>query len=493
MQLIHKILTTGGLLAISVGCSSGPPQLPPPPPPPTVATVPTFKEHPARKIPDLQDLTASVNFPQIATDAEVLAEGVTTRPNYSVPIDAKIVISVPVEEQLREERRKESGIGAQSGDDEGISSFKTTGYFNRAEQQIVRSLIGKGFIVLDRSKFEAKLRDQREEANRNYYSRNNEAKDAEIEAAADKKEAGLLTVDQWANELAEIEKKYITRSKDSGRKAGQAKELVDNSELIRAAQSGEIRSDFILQVNTFNTAGIADERLYLTSFKEIEDVCKANPGLRQAYERSGSNIITRPGFFGYLNAKLIDVQTGAIVWVGEHRVTTENVLKGGFTITVPSSKRVSNGEELNKQIKEYNKALRQMSIEATNLKSAIEAGNFQPAPGEVLTQNSLMNVKVAEYNALINRLSEMTASEGPKALRAPFEYKFVVEPVELRPILPTAETLQRVEEEYRAAGTTDQRTALRREYSAYSDFLSVHYSALAKKAAKELIATIPAR
>jgi hypothetical protein len=492
MLSINKITLATGLATLFAGCASGPKPLPPPPPPPVLSPVPTITEFALRDVPGPQDLTTQVVFPQIPTDSKVLMDGVTSRPGYSVPIDASIVISVPVEEQLREGRSKETLMAETATDDEGISNFRTTGYFNRAEQQIVRSLIGKGFNVVDRSKFEAKLRDQREAASRDFRQRESDSKKAEVESATTKKDAGLLTMDQWAAEMKRIENKFNAGSSSNGRKPGQSKELVDNSELIRAAQSGETQADFILQVNTFNTESTADEHLYLTSFKEVDEVCKANPGLRTALDASGFSTITQPGFFGYLNAMLIEVQTGAIVWVGEHRVTTGNVLKGGYTIKVPLSKSVSNGNELNKNIKDYNKELRSLVRTADRLKRNIEAGKYQPAPGEVLTPSSQVNVKVAEYYELVAELNKKVASDGPTALRAEFEYKFVVEPIELRPILPAEETLLAVQERYRAARTTREKTLIRQEHDAYTSFLSGHYTALAKLAAKELIATIPA-
>jgi len=489
---MRHLLTAAGFLLGAAACSSGPKPLPPPPPPPQLSAVPPVPQYPLRNIPASEDLTTTIRFSQEATNEAELAEGVTTRPGYSVPRDATIVISVPVEEQLREGRSKQSALTSTAQDDEGISSFRTTGYFNRAEQQIERSLIGKGFNVVDRSKFEAKLRDERDEASHDFRGRSSEAKNAEIKAADSKKEAGMLTVDQWAAELARIEKKYFGASSDAGRKPGQSKELVDNSELIRAAQSGETQADFILQVNTFTTSSTSDERLYLTDFDEIDSACNANPGLRTALDKSGANNITRPGFFGYLNAKLINVQTGAIVWVGEHRVTTQNVLKGGFSIKVPISKATSNATKLNKSIKDYNKSLRTLAARIIKLKRDIEAGKYQPQPGEALTPKSEVNLKVAEYYKLIGSLNEMIASDGPPALRKDFEYKYIVEPIELRPILPTEETLLDVGERYRSAKTNAQRTAIRQEHDAYDDFLAKHYTELAKLVAKELMATIPA-
>ena len=300
-------------------------------------------------------------------------------------------------------------------------------------------------------------------------------------------------MDQWAAEMAKIEKDFVSRGSNSGRKPGQSKELVDNSELIRAAQSGGTHADFILQVNTFSTESISDEHLYLTSFKEVEAVCQANPGLRTALDRSGYGIITKPGFFAYLNAMLIDVQSGAIVWVGEHRVTTTNVMKEGYSVKLPISKSVSNGQALNKEIKDYNKALRSLATKAGRLKDAIESDKYQPAPGEVLTPNSKVNLKVAEYDEMVADLNAQLASEGPAALRKQFTYHFIVEPIELRPLLPTEGTLMAVQERYRAANTIAKKTAIRQEHDSYMSFLASHYTELAKLAASELISTIPAR
>lgn len=79
------------------------------PPPPVVTEVPT----PLREFPGSLDLNTLVNFPQISTDPAVLKEVVTTRQNGSVPINASIVIDVPVEEHPREGLRKNQGLATQ--------------------------------------------------------------------------------------------------------------------------------------------------------------------------------------------------------------------------------------------------------------------------------------------------------------------------------------------------------------------------------------------
>ena len=101
----------------------------------------------------MQDLTFTAHLEQEPVSEDDL--DVTYRDGFKVRTDATVVISVPVEEQEREKRSKGgdgSGAGGEDLHSDGITSFKTTGYFNKAEQQIEKELIRKKFIVLDRSK-----------------------------------------------------------------------------------------------------------------------------------------------------------------------------------------------------------------------------------------------------------------------------------------------------------------------------------------------------
>lgn len=465
-------------------------QSPPPfPTAPVLAGVPAAVTYPEREIPDTQDLSMDIVFPMTPTDPDALAEGVTSSPSYTLPGQASIVISVPVEEQLREERQENRFA---DGDGEGITSFKTTGYFNRAEQQIVRSLIGKGFTVLDRSKFEAKLRDMRVADLDDNYS---QAKRAEMQAAKEKYDSGLLNSDQYTSELRRIERDYESWDQGAGRKPGEAKELIDNSELIRAAQSGDVQADFILQVKTFSTDTITDRVIHLTDQDIVDEACRSNPGLRRAMEDANVVSVVRPGFYGVLNAELFDVQTGAIVWVGEHRVESLNILDGGFRIRIPVSKRASNGLEINQDIRTYNREAEELASEAESLRQQIESGAFRPVLNESTnTYNTdRRDNAIQEYRSLLGKIEDLNRSDGPSSLRKELAFEYVVEPIELRPSLPTAGELMRIEDELQNASSTDDRLEAMSLYRRYEEFLSEHYSELAKVVSRELIGTIPAQ
>lgn len=468
--------------AALAACNSAP--APPPTPiAPTVADVPEIDGVPERVAPPSEDLTTTISYPSVSTDPQRLADGVTIRPNYKVPAEATIVISVPAEEQVREGRRQESELGS-NPDSEGVTSFKTTGYFNKAEQQIVRSLLGKGFTVVERAKFEAKLRDQRT----GLESRDTAAKKAELEVLNEQKDSGAITVDEWAAQIARIEKKYDPQ----GRRGGAKNELFDNSELIRAAQSGEVQADFILQVNTFKTDAISDRTLYVTDDPGVSALCSKHPGLRRAIENAGATVITRPGFYGHLNADLFDVQTGAYVWVGEHRVDSLNVLSGGFRVTLPITRRASNVAELNRAIRAYNDDVGERRARALELKRLIEEGEFLPEyvegqPFDYTEQSS----KVDEYKAMVAELDSIANSSGPAAAQAEFDFEYVVEPMEMRPNLPTSKQLLAVESRVRLADSTEERAIAMQEYLRLEEFLGDHYTRLAQLVSKELISTIP--
>lgn len=433
---------------------------------------------PGRTPPSDETFWVKAFFPREETDKEELHEGVTTRSKYTVPPNAKIVISVPYEEQMREKRQKQNE--SDTSDDEEGTTFKTTGYFNKAEQQIEKSLIAKNYIVLDRSKFEAKLRDQRA---KEQHTRNYDGKRAEMEAARSRMDAGQLTEEQWAQEIRNIEKKYHVVTEDGGaRSRGETKELVDNSELIRAAQEGEVRADYILQVNRFDTDALSDTPVYLVDRPEVENLCHENPGLRQALERGGVASISKPGFFGLLNAKLIEVQTGAIVWVGDHRVESINVLNKGLKIEVPVTKTCSNAGSVQSAIANHNAELKALHTECRTLKARVEAGQ---APRHEI------DGWVSQYRGVLATFTQKNESGPPSVANAPWTFAFDIQPIIVRPHLPTATEADRLRLQYRGA-RGDSKTRIGQQILRIKEFQNRHFSELAKLVAKELVSTMPA-
>ncbi|MCA8955568.1 MAG: hypothetical protein KDC87_05810, partial [Planctomycetes bacterium] len=421
-------------------------------------------------------------------------------PKFVAKDGARVVISVPVEEQEREARQRESNVSDTSeAGDEGITSFKTTGYFNKAEQQIETSMIAKSFQVQDRSKFEAKLRDRRTKPGT---TRTSIAKQAEVEAADTKKKNGEITIDEWAKERARIEKKYKSETEEPGTSRGRKqKELFDTSELIRAAQEGDVMADYILQVNTFRTEQLSDRPLYLLDQPEMKKLCESHPGLREALQQTGKNAISQPGFFGLLNAKLIDVQTGVIHWVGEHRVESARVFENGYKVIVPITKRVANEAAVNAAIREHNDRMETLHQACENLRGQAMAAvaalqnaakaKLQIKP-DIARKQRRCNAAAEKYSEACDKLAQAQADGPPAECRAAWQYSYSVGTPSTRPEMPTTDARRNLEAAYKQA-SGDTRRNLRQLALRYREFLNEHFSQLARLVAKELINTIPSK
>ena len=447
--------------------------------------IPPISDVPAREVPADETLSPVVVIEGVATDKDELEENVTYKSRLSIPYDSKVVISVPVEEQKRESKRRQNEFGVLSGAGEGGDSdgrnslnFKTTGYFNKAEQQIEKRLIKQNFTVLDRSKFEAKLRIMRaEKTNALSYA----ARDVAKKNLKEKFEADELTLEQYMDALQKlkIENEF---EKGGRRKPGQAQELVDISELIRAAQTGPVRADYVFQVNNFKIDFLTDKQINLLKQPEIKTLTDKHEGLMAALESSDRYMITQPGFYGLLNAKLIEIETGSIVWVGEHRVQSENVLKNGFRITIPITKQVINGDEINQAIADYNDSLHRLKQQVEAQEKAIHEKRIKAKEKEQ---------RIAAYEKTRQQLVAKLNAGPPAASKAKWQYKYRIGQVSVDPILPTARELSNIQEQWRHADTQEKRSHVARVVRRYNEFLEEHYADLAKLVTKELISTIP--
>lgn len=465
---LHAALAVGS--AILAACSSTPPRL---------DSLPVVTMMESRTAPADQDLTVTVPIPRTGLDAQRLKEGVTLKKDFGVPAAARVVISVPVEEQSRESRMQD-GVGPEAGVSHGLD-FRTTGYFSMAEQQIEKSLLEKGFQVQDRSKFEAKLREQRSQPAGP--GGENPAKLAEVQVVEEKKNAGEVTVDQWAEELKRIEKKYASGAADAPGRRGK-QELVDISELIRAAQDGEVQADFVLQVNTFQTQQLSDRIVELVTRPEVSALCLAHAGLRDALSGSGNAIVNQPGFFGMLNAKLIEVQTGFIVWVGEHRVDSERATE--LRILLPITKRVSNSEAINRAIRTYNDRLLRAQDACV---SAQRDYDEAVQKGEATEQ---IQRRADEHARARNTLVKLMEAGAGEEAKAPWSYSYIFGRLLTLPQVPTEDVKAELLNEYANAKSNEDRRIAEQKIIRAREFLTNHYSELAKLVSRELISTLPA-
>ncbi len=195
---------------------------------------------------------------KVNNGAPPAAEGVMTK---AIPASSRFVIGVPA---------------TPSAADRG-KVFHTTGYFDRVEQAIEMTLTRMGLRVVDRTAFEAKLR--------------------QATAASDK---------------------------------DAPKYLRDAAELFQMARGTDLGADYMLQINTFDVGvgdSIAVNARASNSYQSLA---------QQVPEADLPSAIKLPGIFAQLNAKLIEIKTGIIVWNAICRADVRHMIDSNliFKITI---------------------------------------------------------------------------------------------------------------------------------------------------------------
>ncbi|KGJ90973.1 hypothetical protein [Colwellia psychrerythraea] len=455
-------------------------------------TAPTLEQAPAAIAvnapakPQNEDLSTNFTIVKTDTSQEELNDNVISKKDFVVQENARVVISVPIELQRKEKNRELKNKLRNSNwrsnqvqnnrdlaESESLKlnqadvAFSTAEYFNKAEQEIEKSLLRKSFTVMDRSKFEAELRDRREKKSD---KNNSKALDAEVSRLRKQNKNGLISDQDLIGEMEAAENRYAIDSSGSTREAGD-NELVDISELIRAAQEGKNQADYILQVNSFDINPISDRQLYIAEQDEVQTLFTEHPGLIDAMYEKQVATITQPGFFGYLNAKLIDVKTGAIVWVGEHRVESQNVTD--IRVKMTMSRQVSNDTNIQRLVSRFNTNVKKKHSELNYLSTSAHDKNIDK--NEQARRVSTYNSSLAQYKQLISNVPELPE----------WQYSYSVAEPNITPNFPSEFELKQIQK------TSNDSQKNHNAFLRLKDRLGRHQSKIAKMVSKELIATIP--
>lgn len=286
-----------------------------------------------------------------------LSENVVQLPSHNVKRGSSVVINVPA--SLIE-------TGAARGD-KG-QDFKTKDFFNEAEQQIEKVFIGNNFRVISRSKFEAKLRDLRDAARCDLSSYrcliDQVAPEARpiLEDLKAKFDAGKITAVEYSTQIALFKEKMQTAS--AGRtRAEDQRELTDISEVIRAAQSGDIQADYILQINVFDTKKRVRAVADLRRETKVRTFISGYPSLQAALD-NGKYEVACAIVGAELNAKLIHVKTGEIVWIGSHELNEFSSGVQAIAVELGQRTYVANASEIRSFVATQNEPyMRQLRAE----------------------------------------------------------------------------------------------------------------------------------
>lgn len=326
----------------------------------------------------------------VSPENSIMRRGAIVKPGSSV------VISVPASIYQRSQQTAGQGISDELG-------FRTDGYFNVLEQYIERGLIATGFHVKDRAKFEAKLRDLRDSGD--VVRRADNPFNAALANLQKELDTGKITREEYAKQALELRDRLLDPSQSSRNR----EELTDISEVIRAAQDGEVMADYVLQVNELAVVHYTGTPLQLGTQAEVQEVLRANPGLRLGPPGEKGVIpstLKQPWAQARFNAKLIDVKTGSIDWIGEYTIESLSVLEDGVRIVIGIRKRPTNANTIIEGIQNHNSTVQAAFRRASDAKESLDAKYHDamqqksyygmPQDGEILQASRRRDVERSE-------------------------------------------------------------------------------------------------
>ena len=337
------------------------------------------KPHQQIQLPELQKpIEYSKNTPvfipksiQLPSDENYFNKGAISLKN-----DKTIIISVP-----RGAKKRQSEFEAEASNKD---SYQSLAYYDKRESFIENALLRQGFDVVDRSRFEAKLRDMRDRTNNDkkiWWDDNlSEAQRKKISFIEAERDNGRMPHEEATRRIMQI----LGQSEDEHSIAGSSEkdrmEMFDISEVIRAAKAkGDAKADFVLQVNyldVIESNQVPDSFFSFKNNKIFKEIIASDRDLswgpiESDFRKSFSSMpsgIRFPGNFAKFSAKLIDVKSGKIVWLGEHTVSSLSAING-FDIDINVRKKSSNATVINNEYEKYKGNLKRSYSDMLNAKN----------------------------------------------------------------------------------------------------------------------------
>lgn len=384
----------------------------------------------ATKVPAIKQLDLLTPHKTQKTEFSLVHKGSSMIPdedNYvntaSSKIDLKkfptIVIALPVERNAKRGKAEDSL--------NKTAAFKTEGYLNKAEPNVEKELMRFGFNVIDRSKFEAKLRTLRDSTkyDTKYYRKQSEIYDEKVSYLKQQKADGKISAEDYFNKLSEADLDSRSRKVDN-------KEIVDMSELIRAAQSNGVKADYILQLNEIVEYSAYQTSISIKGLPEIKDYMSLNPDLEYGTKENNIPSSFPVGVYQVVfGAKLINVQSGKVQWVGTHELNSLDI--ESITASFSIIKEDISTENLNTKIQvQNNKALRvydeakerQSSLNSFYKKASI-AREYKNESVQTIYERSLKQSISANERTLtqnIKKIKDLNLNAVPIKHKSKFSY-----------------------------------------------------------------------
>jgi hypothetical protein len=257
--------------------------------------------------------------------------------------------------------------GEQASADMSAGGLKTSGYFNELEQQVEFALMDLGFTLLDRSKFEAKL----------------------------------------------LEDDAIP---------GQTLQTLP--ELLLAARDGDVTADYVLQINQLEPLEGETQWIAPLERREVQSFAANHRGLAESGALAPFEIDVVEAVF---NAKLIEVATGEVAWVGSHSVDSLDILPRGLEVTLTVNPEVVNASGLSEAAERHNVRVKGLWERASAIRGRLDDKTARLG-------GSARRTLIADYERAISQYTEALAS-APAVDESQAQYDYDKAKVTMEPDL----------------------------------------------------------
>jgi len=347
-----------------------------------------------------------------------------------------VVIALPVET-----RKTENDTNELDKTDE----FKTEGYISKSEETVEKELIRAGFGVIDRSKFEAKLRTLRDSKNldKDKETIGTAMFEARMKVLEKQLENKKISVEEYSKKLASLDEASNSRYRGD-------KELIDMSELIRAAQSKGVQADYILQLNKIEEYNGYITQLSLKGNSKIEEYISKNTNLRYGYKKNDIPLNFDVRVFRVVfSAKLFNVQSGKVVWSGSHELNSLDI--EDTTVDFDIMKQDITSKGINLEQSKINAQLYSLHQEALNASTqlkklynkASQEREYKDKNIQMFSEQQLRNSISKNLNIIVQNNKEIdriNAFARDNKISIKFDYK--VSDLIINPNLNTLEDIK---------------------------------------------------
>lgn len=424
-------------------------------------------------VPQYTKIRVSIVVPR--NEAKVEEGSCALKKSAKIPVGASVVINKP-----------------KLSTDKTPSFLSEDAVYGIFERRIEKALIELDFSVLDRLKFEAQMRDARAAVTKHgFYD-----EDPDYAAARNnlkkRMDAKEITDVQFMEEINRL------RAFASPRGSQQREEIWDPAELVRATQGkGEVKSDFLLQIDRFATVSGGGRYFSLETAAIAEQIRQqlADPRFRaigrQAWSKGAfapdttfdflPTKIPMPWYASDCSAKMIDLRSGDVVWVGQHTATSQDAveLQLSFTVSVELSER---SKRVVGEVGTYNGQLDAARLKCLNARNAVLVANDAAASNLPDIDLSFFTIRkgwearvAAANNAYKWSLEQLKAINKPDVGPVDWTYSYQVSGWKLEPDLS-----QKGQDESESEEATRDRR----------DRVSKHLEQLSRSAARTLLGTM---